>query len=258
MQSTQRYTDRVQDYVQFRPGYPTEIIPMLVQECGLAAEHVIADIGSGNGQLSRLFLDHGNHVFGVEPNDAMRSRADDIFKTNNHFTSVNGQAEATTLDRETADFIVVGQAFHWFDITRISKEFRRILKAKDCWVVLIWNDRKTDETAFQAAYEQVLISHAPDYKGIEGSRVSPNVMRLSLGVDELARYDFEGMRQMLPLEPFLGRVRSSSYCPLPDDPQHEKLMAECKGLFKMYSQNNLINMDYTTHVFVAKINNGLL
>ena len=70
--ATQRFSSRVDDYVRFRPGYPPEIIELLKKECGLTPEAVIADIASGTGILTRMLLDNGNRVFGVEPNDEMR------------------------------------------------------------------------------------------------------------------------------------------------------------------------------------------
>ena len=64
----QRFSNRVADYVRYRPGYPAEILPLLQTWTSLRPEHVVADIGSGTGLLSKLFLDFGNRVFGVEPN----------------------------------------------------------------------------------------------------------------------------------------------------------------------------------------------
>ncbi|MGH9879873.1 MAG: SAM-dependent methyltransferase, partial [Pyrinomonadaceae bacterium] len=63
-----RFSTRVENYVKFRPGYPSQVVDLLRRECELTAGSVIADIGSGTGILSELFLKNGNRVFGVEPN----------------------------------------------------------------------------------------------------------------------------------------------------------------------------------------------
>ena len=60
--SKERFSNRVADYVRYRPGYPEEVIEALRSECGLRPGHSVADIGSGTGFLSELFLKNGNHV----------------------------------------------------------------------------------------------------------------------------------------------------------------------------------------------------
>src|SRR3954466_12475154 len=69
---TTRFTTRVDNYVKYRPSYPAAIITLLQTECGLSLEKIVADIGSGTGFLTELFLKNGNEVFGVEPNTEMR------------------------------------------------------------------------------------------------------------------------------------------------------------------------------------------
>jgi predicted RNA methylase len=60
MKNTERFSDRVENYVLYRPHYPAAIIDFLKKETGLTKNHVVADIGSGTGILSELFLQHGN------------------------------------------------------------------------------------------------------------------------------------------------------------------------------------------------------
>ena len=62
----------MENYIKYRPGYPSAVIDTLASECGLTEKSIVADIGSGTGILSELFLKHGNPVFGVEPNREMR------------------------------------------------------------------------------------------------------------------------------------------------------------------------------------------
>ena len=69
---TERFSSRVENYVRFRPSYPREIIEVLREECGFTPNSVVADIASGTGLFTRLLLENGNHVFGVEPNKDMR------------------------------------------------------------------------------------------------------------------------------------------------------------------------------------------
>ena len=67
-----RFTGRVQSYTLSRPGYPREILALLERECGLSAESRIADVAAGTGLFTELFLEGGNAVTAIEPNDEMR------------------------------------------------------------------------------------------------------------------------------------------------------------------------------------------
>src|SRR5512137_1658228 len=160
--SKRRFSNRVADYVRYRPGYPSAIRDVLRTECGLRPGHVIADIGSGTGFLSELFLKNGNRVYGVEPNEAMRLAGEEYLASYDSFTSVNGSAEATTLDDASVDFVTAGQAFHWFDPQATRREFLRILKPGG-WVLVVWNDRRVSETTFGRDYENVLVRFGIDY-----------------------------------------------------------------------------------------------
>src|SRR5689334_2737571 len=124
--STKRFSNRVEQYVKYRPSYPKEIIPFLEKNAGLNSSFVIADIGSGTGISTKLFLDNGNKVFAIEPNNEMRKKGEELLRDHSSFISINGTAEQTTLADGSIDMIVAGQAFHWFDAGKTKSEFRRI------------------------------------------------------------------------------------------------------------------------------------
>jgi hypothetical protein len=71
--ATRRFSSRVENYVRYRPGYPVPIIDLLAKECGLHADSMVADIAFGTGIFTKLLLENGNGVFGVEPNADMRA-----------------------------------------------------------------------------------------------------------------------------------------------------------------------------------------
>src|SRR5215472_11019517 len=110
---TQRFSSRVENYTKYRPSYPQQVLQLLSNECGLTADSVIADVGSGTGIMTRLFLENGNQVFAVEPNREMRHEAERNLASYARFTSVDATAEVTTLPDASADFVVAAQAFHW-------------------------------------------------------------------------------------------------------------------------------------------------
>src|SRR5260370_27703184 len=162
----QRFSNRVADYVRYRPSYPAALLDLLRAECGLRSSHVIADVGSGTGLLSKLFLENGNCVFGVEPNPEMRQAGEEFLNSFCEFVSVSASAEATTLGDSTIDFITAAQAFHWFDPHAARREFARILKPGGS-VVILWNDRRMEEAPLTREYEGLLELFGLDYKRVK-------------------------------------------------------------------------------------------
>src|SRR5208283_3744504 len=121
--STSRFSDRVENYVLYRPGYPPEVLRTLNTDCGLAPTHAVADIASGTGIWTRALLENGNSVIGVEPNPEMREAGERLLSGFPKFTSVAGTAEATTLENHSVDFVTAAQAAHW--LARASVERAR-------------------------------------------------------------------------------------------------------------------------------------
>ena len=158
--ATSRFSDRVENYIRYRPGYPPQALQVLKAECGLLPTHVVADVASGTGIWTRILLENGNPVFGVEPNADMRKAGERLLADFPKFISVEGKAEATTLADASADFVTSAQAAHWFDRGKARLEFARILR-RDGWLVLLWNERVTDTTPFLRDYEALLLKFAP-------------------------------------------------------------------------------------------------
>src|SRR5581483_2427874 len=95
--ATSRFSDRAENYVRYRPGYPAQALRALEKECGLSPWHVVADVASGTGIWTRMLLENGNRVFAVEPNPDMRSAGERFLSTFPNLISTVGNAEATTL-----------------------------------------------------------------------------------------------------------------------------------------------------------------
>ena len=162
---TKRFSNRVENYLKYRPRYPSEIIALLEKDCALTRDSVIADVGSGTGFLSELFLRQGNRVLGVEPNAEMRAAGERLLADYPNFVSIDATAEATTLPDSSVDFVTAGQAFHWFDREKTHREFHRILKP-DGWVVIVWNTFPTGRSPLVKAYDDVLVRYGTDYREV--------------------------------------------------------------------------------------------
>jgi SAM-dependent methyltransferase len=248
---TKRFSSRVENYVRFRPGYPKETLAILKSECGLNANSVIADIGSGTGKLTELFLENGNQVFGVEPNRDMREAGERLLKAFSNFTSVAASAEETTLPNASADFIVAGQAFHWFDRARCRSEFTRILKPGG-WVVLVWNDRKTEATQFLVEYEKLLQTYATDYSKVDHKQIDDDVVREFFGYAPAKKKFPSG--QQFDVEGLKGRLLSSSYAPEKGQPGHAEMLAELEKVFQTHQKNGYVEFAYDTVVYYGRLN----
>ena len=135
------------DYVKYRPGYPKAFIDYLYSDVNFSRDSIIADIGSGTGILTTFLLDRGSRVVGVEPNKEMRRTAEILLEEYQKFVSICGTAENTSLTKNSVDFVICAQAFHWFDKSACKKEFQRILKPNGK-AVLLWNKRKVGEAGF--------------------------------------------------------------------------------------------------------------
>src|SRR5581483_5036963 len=155
---TQRFSSRVDKYTKYRPGYPPEIVELLRAQCGLTPSSVIADVASGTGLFTKLLLENGNEVYGVEPNAEMRKAGEEYLAGYPRFHSVAGKAEATGLPDHSFDFVTAAQAAHWFDQAGARREFVRVLKPGG-WTVLVWNERCTDSTPSLRAYEELLLRY---------------------------------------------------------------------------------------------------
>ncbi|HET7092439.1 MAG TPA: class I SAM-dependent methyltransferase [Thermomicrobiales bacterium] len=250
--STRRFSNRVDDYVRYRPSYPPAIVDLLAAECGLTPEWAIADIGSGPGNLTRLFLDHGNAVVGVEPNREMRQAGERLLAGYSRFTSVDGTAEATGLPPASVDLVAAGQAFHWFDAAPARREFVRILRPPR-WVALIWNERRVRSTPFLTAYEDLLLRFGTDYSAVRHQdTASDDKIAAFFGPAGFRLFTFAN-RQLFDLAALQGRVRSSSYAPLPGEPGFAELAAGLERIFAEHQTDGVVSFDYDARLYLGRL-----
>ena len=238
---TERFSNRVDDYARYRPGYPPEIVKLLREMTGLAPGWRIADIGSGTGISTAVFLEGGHEVYAVEPNREMREAAESRLGSLAGFHSVDGTAEATGLVDASIDLVVAAQAFHWFDRDVARSEMARILRP-DGWVALIWNVRQTESTPFLRDLEALLLDYSIDYASVRHENITDQIVRAFLvrdyakrSVEHAQELDFDGLR---------GRIASASYVPAPGHPAHEPLFDELAQLFERCDDGGKVRVNY--------------
>jgi SAM-dependent methyltransferase len=249
--STERFSSRVENYVKYRPTYPSAVVDLLRRECGLTEASVIADIGSGTGFLTGLLLQGGNPVFAVEPNREMREAAERLLVKYPAFVSVTGTAETTTLPNRRCDVITAGQAFHWFDRDKTREEFLRILKPGG-WVALIWNDRNVADRPFFQAYENLLVEYGTDYAAVGHKHTDVEIIGSFFGAGGFQTAHFPN-RQEFDFEGLRGRLLSSSYAPEPGHPKHLPMLDALGAIFKEYQCDGKVFFEYDTTVYYGKL-----
>jgi SAM-dependent methyltransferase len=245
----QRFTSRVADYIKARPSYPVALVSALQERYGLTPQSHIADIGSGTGLLTELFLKNGNPVDGIEPNAAMREAGEQALDHYPQFTSINASAEETTLAAQRYDFILAGQAAHWFSPQPTRIEFQRILKPGG-YVVLVWNEIPKTNSPINADYNELMLRYT-----------QPEIPRVQNSTDEeIAAFfhpnpiDHFRLKNphTLDREQFRRRIFSSSQIPEADDPRYPELLTAIETLFSRYQKNGELTLPYQTRIYVGR------
>ena len=241
---------RVENYVRFRPSYPKQVIGLLETECGLNEDFVLADIASGTGLFTRLLLENGNRVFGIEPNKEMRIAGEHYLAGFPKFSSSDGTAESTGLPDRSIDLITCAQAAHWLKREEALREFQRILKPEH-FLVILFNDRKVKGNPFADDYEQLVVKYGTDYSEVQ------RLGRIFEGTEFFVPYQCE--KRTLPnhqdfdYASLEGRLLSSSYAPRRGDPCYESMIAELREIFHRHQRGGLVRMEYDTNIYFGKL-----
>lgn len=244
---TARFTNRAENYQRFRPTYPNAVIDYLQENIGLKKRFLIADIGSGTGLFSEIFLHQGYRVKAVEPNEAMRLAAEKSLRLFPGFTSVNGSAENTGLPNHCIDLLVAAQAFHWFAPMATKKEFARILKPGG-HVLLAWNLINT-ETNFMSAWAALKEKYITDLERVRHTATSeineffsPAVVHTHV-INNPQELNYDGLK---------GLLLSSSYIPLEGHDLYDAMIAELDEIFYQYETQGIVTIDFETKLYLVK------
>lgn len=241
----ERFSDRAAYYVRYRPSYPTAVYAHRQTHCNLTPDSIIADIGSGTGLLAQLFLERGNTVYGIEPNQAMREAGENYLAEYATFHSINASAEATGLPDNSVDFVMAGQAAHWFDPLPTKAEFERILRPND-HIAFVWNKRAVNASPFMQQYNKTTYQYARSDSHAKATGTPDFILGEGVVTQE---FDYG---EQLDYETLEGRALSSSIAALAGDPLHEPFLAALRRLFDAYAENGRVLFQYVTKLYVAK------
>jgi len=237
--NAERFTGRVEEYERYRLRYPTWVVEVLRDRCGLRAGDLVADVGAGTGMLAEILLEAANPVVAIEPNAEMRLVCSRLTERYAGLRVVDAAAEATGLEDASVDLVSVGRAFHWFERERALKEFQRILKPGG-WVALVSNRRDRSSSEINRAYEALLADFGTDYSDTRSEMQSVEGLR-PYGDGEVFHVKLPG-EERLSLEQFLGQTQSLSVAPLKGDARYEEMQKALKDLFARWSVDGVMRL----------------
>lgn len=207
---------------------------------------MIADLGSGTGKFSKLLLEFGLRVFGLEPNENMRKMAGVELSQFKNFTSISASAEETGLSDASIDLITVAQAFHWFDRKKCKKEFKRILKPNGC-VALIWNRFDLSEN-FMNEYQMLIDKYNGEYPKKDNKIESNALDKFFEGNYKFFTFFWNDPVNFSEL---WGRAQSSSYAPASNHPNYKPRKEALSNLFDSYNTDGKVDFKYKTELFIG-------
>jgi SAM-dependent methyltransferase len=144
-------------YDRARPDYPPEAVRWLLDRLAIGPGDTVVDVGAGTGNLTQHLLPSGARVIAVEPVAEMRAALAGKLPS---VEVVDATAERLPFVRGSADAVVAGQAFHWFDQGEALPEIHRALRSGRR-LGLIWNRRDTDQP-LQAAISELVEPYRAD------------------------------------------------------------------------------------------------
>ena len=248
MDNTNKFTGKATVYSNARPGYAPAFTSYL-SDIGIVKNSCVADIGSGTGIFSKVLLEMGCRVYGVEPNDDMRRESKESLAQFETFYPVDASEENTTLDENSIDFITVAQAFHWFDVAKFKLECNRILKNSGK-VILIWNSRVMD-SPLVIENEQIFKRFCKDFKGFSGGiGYMDESIKTFFGNFEVHRFQND---LYFDKSKFIGRNLSASYSLKETHLEYNSYIMHLNNLFDKYATDEKLIVPNETIAYIGQI-----
>jgi len=223
-------------YEQARPEYPDEAVAWLA---GSTPRDVV-DLGAGTGKLTRRLVAAGHRVVAVEPAGEMLEQLRRVVPD---VRALVGTAEAIPVPDGSADVVVAGQAFHWFDHGPALREIARVLRPGGT-LGLVWNAR--DESAPWVRRLTEIIGAERASAGELTAVIDASGL---FGPVEEATFGFE---QRLDRDALLALVSSRSYCATRPADERGAILDQVGRVFDEEADEDTIVLPYLTDAFRAR------
>jgi SAM-dependent methyltransferase len=199
------------DYGRFRAGFPDSFFERLAARGIGTALQRVTDLGTGTGSLARGFARRGCRVTGVDLAAAMLAEAARLSgEAGLDVRYVEARAEATGLADDSADVVVAGQCWHWFDRPLAAGEATRLLADPGVLVIchLDWIPAAGNVVE---ATERLIEAHNPAWRLGGGAGLYPLWLRelSEAGYTALETWSYDIDLPYSP-EAWRGRIRASA------------------------------------------------
>jgi SAM-dependent methyltransferase len=218
-------------YQRSRPRYPEPALNWLHP----ATAKDVVDLGAGTGQLAASLADRELDVIAVEPDPRMRARIQDP-----RVRTLEGSAEHIPLPDASLDAVVVGQAWHWFDLDLAVPEVARVLRPGG-QLGLVWNVRDEEVDWVAQLGDLIHRGHEQDM-GSKSPWVGPPFLPIE-------RADFRWQREMSRSE-ILDLVASRSYVIKLSATERQQLLDDVTRLLETHP--NLMSAEHVTLPYVTR------
>jgi SAM-dependent methyltransferase len=236
-------------YERGRPDYPPPAVAALIEQLRIGPETRVVDLGAGTGKLTRRLTTSGATLLAIEPVAAMRGAFAQVLPA---VPILGGAAEAIPLRDGSAQAVVVGTAFHWFDGPAALTELHRVLSPGGR-LGLVWLAR--DETVDWVARLVRLVDgykrgDPPRYAGGTWRRVfeaPPAGVRFT----PLQEASFP-FAHSAPRETALQRVASTSFVGALGEDERQEVLGRARDLLDSHPQTEgrqTIDLPYTADVY---------
>lgn len=237
--------EKARMYEKFRLPYASELVNDLLARTGNL--QVIADIGAGTGQLSRMFVNKMERILAIEPDDSMRIVADEVLSEFNKIQVINATGENTTLPDHCVDLILIGNAIHRMQPEAIL-EFQRILTPGG-WIATIGYGFKDNEIFVQLSSR---LSRLPAYTNrVQESRQYHNSFDV-FKPDTSLKLTYSNVI-FEEWEYFFGAACAGMEAPESDDPEFYEFKAIQREVFEMFALDSQIKIEYETIATLGKL-----
>jgi SAM-dependent methyltransferase len=241
MRTPEFFRGKAADYARYRHDYPEIVVRSALESVALVGDDIIADLGSGTGMLSRWFLERGNRVVAVEPDQGMREIArKSLGRFGERLTSIKGTAERTSLHDSSVTLVAAGNAFHYFDPLAARAEVDRILQPGGR-VLIVGHDSASTPNEFMRTYLDFIAEVALDKtKPFHQVDRTSQALQTFFGRNAFHERDMGDHAFRLTWDGFRGRFLSTSVAPSEGDVRSEGVIAQLSDLFRRFEQNGTV------------------
>lgn len=234
-------------YSRVRPGYPPQVMEILLTKAGFAPGAKVVDIGAGTGIFTRELIGAGMDVIAVDPVEGMRQQ---FAVDTPGSTAVDGTAERLPLDAESVDGATAAQCFHWFDPQPALREVHRVLRP-GAPLALVWNARD-ESVAWLKAWGDLVAERGGGRPYEDHREVLWEDVVGESGLFTPLQSETMHQVQIATPEQIVDRARSVSFvAALPPD-RHASALAAVRDLIATHPDTagrDQIEFPYDTHVY---------